>query len=172
MKAIASILFLFCSCAVFAQEHEEEENLNHHDNHHCRMEERSVTVGLAAPYSIHLNTVGANLRMYYNATEQLCLGPEYSYFLSGDAEIVDFDLVVHYIFETPWIGIYPLVGANYTVETEEEHTIRETHAALGVVFGAGMHRNFGHFTAFAEYARVELGVADQFVTAGLMYSFE
>jgi hypothetical protein len=102
--------------------------------------------------------------------EKICFGPEYSFFQGDDLQIVDFDFVGHYIFETSWVGIYPLLGANYTIEQEGKEHI-ETRQGFGVVFGLGVHRNFSRFTIFAEYSRIEWGITDQFITAGIMYNF-
>lgn len=131
-----------------------------------------LTVGVAVPYSFHLGVPGANLRMYYNQNEHICFGPEYAWFRKGDIEVVDFDLVIHYVFHTKWLGLYPLLGANYTIEMETAHGERETVARPGVLFGAGVHRVFRNFTLLVEYSRVELGVVDDFVTLGLMYTFK
>ncbi len=133
---------------------------------HCHFPERSLTVGMGAPFAFHLANPGINFRMYYNMDEKICFGPEYAYFKSGTKEVIDFDFVGHYIFETRLVGIYPLIGANYTVEKD-----LETSDGFGVVFGIGIHRNFGKLTVFSEYSRVELGVEDQFVTAGMMLNF-
>lgn len=167
MKKEILILFLVLgSFNCFSQEEIEEEF-----EHHCNFKERSLTVGLGVPYSFSLEAPGVNLRMYYNMGEHICFGPEYSFVKYEDVEVVDFDLVGHYIFETPWMGIYPLIGANYTIETEDHHE-KEITASLGVVFGAGVHRNFNGLTIFAEYSRVEWGINDQFITTGLMFNFQ
>ena len=107
--------------------------------------------------------------MYYNIGEQICFGPEYSYFRNDEYEIVDFNFLGHYIFETKLVGIYPLFGANYTAETDRTGLVEETEESFGLVFGAGVHRNFKKVVVFAEYSRVELGIDDQFLTVGLMY---
>lgn len=65
--------------------------------HHCFFEHKSLTVGVAAPYSVDLNTVGLNLRMYHNINEHICFGPEFSIFKRGEVEIVDFDFVMYNI---------------------------------------------------------------------------
>ena len=139
--------------------------------HHGFFEHKSLTLGVATPYSFELNSLGVNLRMYHNVNENICFGPEVSYFKNGESEIVDFDFVMHYIFETPLVGIYPLLGANYTVETEKHLQETETLAKAGMVYGLGMHRNIKRITFFMEYSRVEWGITDQFITAGLMYNF-
>lgn len=138
---------------------------------HCHFPEHSLLLGIGAPVSINNSIVGANFRMYYNVNEKVCFGPEYAYFKNAEMEIVDLNFVGHYIFELPLVGLYPLAGANYTVE-KELHNDHQLKAALGLVLGLGIHRNFNNFTAFAEYSRVEFGLNDQFVTLGLMYKFE
>ena len=166
MKFIA-ILILALSLAIpcFGQEHHQEEEFEHH----CEFEEGSLTLAIGAPYSFEIESVGVNFRMYYNIGEKICFGPEYSYFRNEEYEIVDFDFIVHYIFETHLVGIYPLFGGNYTVEVDRID--EETEEAFGVVYGAGIHRNFSNWTIFAEYSRIELGIDDQFVTVGIMHMF-
>ena len=164
IRFLTIITFCLISASTFAQEEIEEEL-----NHHCLYEEKSLTVGIGGIYSLDIDLLGINGRMYYNLGESFCFGPEYAYFKSDDYEIADLDFVAHYIFETPLVGIYPLVGVNYTVETDLEH--EETIDKLGLIFGAGIHRNFKNYTFFVEYSRVELGIDDQFVTSGIMYNF-
>ena len=172
-KLISSVLFkqlglaFVLSFIVFNSFSQEEEK----EAHHCLFEEKSLSVGIAAPLSLDLLAPGVNLRMYYNVGERICFGPEYSFLKKGDVEVVDFNFVGHYIFETKWVGIYPLVGANYSVESEE-NLVKEIDAAFGIVFGGGLHRNFNNITMFAEYSRVEFGITDQFITGGVMYTFK
>jgi len=170
LKIIGMLLFICCATiSGIAQEGIEEDGKEEVFEHHCHFEERSLTVGLGAPYSIEIESVGVNLRMYYNIGEKICFGPEYSYFKNDAFEIVDFDFIGHYIFETKFAGIYPLLGVNYTVETERE-LIEEVKESAGAVYGIGMHRNFSDITFFVEYSRVESGIDDQFITGGIMYS--
>jgi len=143
----------------FSQETEEE------FDHHCLVKENSFTLGLGAVYSLELESVGINSRFYYNVGEHICFGPEFSFVKSNTKQILDLDLVGHYIFETKLVGIYPLVGVNYTSENED--IIKEE--AFGVVFGAGLHRNVKNIGFFAEYAHVESKLADDFITLGLFY---
>ena len=164
MKTIGTIIIALClSIASFAQE-ESEENFEHH----CNFEESSLTLGVGAPYSNEINSLGFNLRMYYNLDEHICFGPEYSYFKNEEYEIVDFDLIGHYIFETKIVGIYPFTGVNYTVETDLID--EEIEEFFGAIFGIGIHRNFKGLTIFAEYSRVQFGIDDQFFTGGLLIS--
>jgi len=162
IKSIVLVHLLFLGFGAVAQEKADD------GDHHCLFEEKSVTVGIAAPFAFHMSYPGINLRAYYNFNEHFCIGPEYSYFNNGESEVIDFDFVVHYIIETKWFGIYPAAGPNFTVETEAEH---EMVAKPGLLLGAGIHRNFKGMTVFLEYSRIEFGVNDQFATAGVMYSF-
>jgi hypothetical protein len=164
IRALIIIAICILNFSAFSQEQAEVE-----PSHHCLYEEKSLTIGIAGPYSFEIGMVGINARMYYNVGETICFGPEYAYFKTDEVEVVDFDFVGHYIFETPLAGIYPLAGLNYTIEKELDHN--ETLADFGIVFGAGIHRNLKKLTVFTEYSRVEFGIHDQFLTAGIMYNF-
>ena len=176
MKIIVTLLFTFCiAFNGIAQEHDDHEKQEEEKfEHHCKFEERSLILGIGGAYSTSIDQLGLNLRMYYNINEHFCFGPEYSYFRNDEHEIVDFDFVGYYIFETHLVGIYPLFGGNYTVETtflediDEENEIEEE---FGVIYGLGIHPNVKGFTFFAEYSRIDLGIDDQFITAGVMYMF-
>ena len=140
--------------------------------HHTHFDEHSLTLGLGLPYSNAINSVGFNFRMYFNLEEHICFGPEYSYFKTDEYEIVDFDLIGHYIFETPVVGIYSLIGGNYTVETDLSELEEETEEGFGLIYGIGIHRNVKDFTFFAEYTRVEFGLDDQLISTGIMFTIE
>jgi len=135
---------------------------------HCYMIEKSWSIGLAAPYSFNIDGVGINTRLYYNVGHELCFGPEFSYFKNDHKEIIDVDFVVHYIFEIPVLGVFPLAGLNYTWENFNNHN----ESALGIVVGGGLHRNFGKVSLFAEYAHVQSKLSDDFVTLGLFYTLK
>jgi len=169
IKYYINILFLtIASFNCIAQENSEEKE---EYDHHCHFEDRSLNVGIGLTNALNIGSPGINVRMYYNVSEKICFGPEYSYFNDGDLEVIDFDFVGHYIFETKLVGIYPLVGVNYSVEKEEHLDEEEIHESFGAVFGAGVHRSFKRLTVFAEYTRVEFGVNEQFITFGVMRNF-
>lgn len=134
--------------------------------HHCYFEERSFSVGGSVPYSFHAASPGVNARLYYNIGEAICFGPEFSYFQTEEASIQDFNFIGHYIFETKWTGIYPLLGVNYTIENEDHHSAK----AWGLAIGGGLHRNFHRFTLFAEYAHVQSDLKDDFVSLGCLFN--
>lgn len=164
VKGFLIILLFFSSQYTVAQEEENEEEF-----HHCLLGESSFILGLGAPYSFELNKVGINTRIYYGMGENICFGPEFSYFKNEEIEIWDIDFVIHYIIETPWLGIYPVAGINYTNESVVGEVSEKEY---GFLWGVGMHRNFKKVIAFAEYTRVESPLHDQFVTLGLMYHFK
>ncbi|MFT7086278.1 MAG: hypothetical protein ACJAV5_002003 [Vicingaceae bacterium] len=143
---------------------EKEEELNHH----CLFDEKSVTFGLGSSYAFNVETIGINSRIYYNLGEQLCFGPEFSFFKKEEEKVYDINFIGHYIFETKLAGIYPLAGINYSIE---ENSTR-TEKATGFVVGAGVHRNFKGYTIFVEYSHVESDLPDDFITIGLMYTLK
>ncbi len=161
-------LFGFIAASAMAMGQESAEETEHEEAHHCYFHERSVSLGLALPYSFHLETIGINSRVYYNLGENLCVGPEFAYFSQGDHKTYDFNIVGHYIIETPIVGIFPALGLNYTMEQDARHQSN----ALGMIYGAGIHRNFGMVTTFAEYVRTISQLEDSFVNVGLMYTFK
>lgn len=138
-KLIAFLVVILMPILSYAQEEEDFE-------HHSLFKHQSLTVGIAAPYSFALNSTGINVRIYHNINENICFGPEVSYFKNGEFELVDFDFIVHNIFEMPLVGIYPLLGVNYTVEKETHLEETETLAKAGMIYGLGMHRNIKSFT--------------------------
>ena len=133
--------------------------------HFCFFPKTSFIVGLAAPYSSELQKAGINARLYYNANEKFCFGPEFSFFKEGAQELWDVNIVMHYIFKVKWIGIYPVAGANYSHKQESQ--VEES--GFGVILGAGVHRNFKKLTTFMEYASVRGKLNDQFLTIGFYY---
>ena len=122
-------------------------------------------IGLAVPYATGISTVGINARSYYNINRRICFGPEFAYFKSGDLVLLDVNMVIHYIFETRWVGIYPVAGLNFS----RKHEI-EQQSGFGLVWGAGIHRNLGKLTLFAEYSSVEGELDERIYTSGLLYN--
>lgn len=139
--------------------------------HESNFSEGSISLGLAFPYAFSINALGINARMEYHIDEKISFGPEISYFNKDEAEIIDFDVVGQYIFETRYVAFYPFLGINYTIENEYLIGSERTEKEFGIVFGAGIHRNLNKFSVFLEYSRVELGIVDQFITTGLIYNF-
>lgn len=166
MIYIKTILFsLLLSIPLLAISQGSEEKFSHH----CYFEENSMSIGIGLPYSPDLKMTGINGRLYYNIGEQICFGPEVSFFKNSEIKVVDLNFVGHYIFETSWFGVFPLAGANYTIEKKTEH---EKESAFGLVYGVGIHRNFRRITVAAEYTRVASELPDQFITVALLYTFK
>lgn len=163
MRALFVLTLFFLTSICYAQHGSGEEEFDHH----CLLPAKSWSLGVGVPYSFHAESVGFNSRFYYNIGHAFCFGPEFSYFKTDELQLLDFDFLAHYIFETPITGVYPLLGVNYTAEEEHGHG----EGAFGVVFGGGLHRNFSALTVFAEYAHVQSELADDFVTLGVMYTF-
>lgn len=153
-------------CVFSAQAQLDEPIIKDSDIHHCFFEENSISGGIGAPYSLEFNQGGFNTRFYFNYKEHIGIGPEFTFLRTGDLTIFDVDIVGHYVFELPLVGVYPMIGANYTYE-DAVHS----EEAFGFVWGAGVHRNINRFTLFAEYTRIESDLQDSFVTAGVLFTF-
>jgi hypothetical protein len=105
LKLILMLLFIIgVTPLVMAQEFSNEEKAHHY----CLMEENSFSIGIAPQYALSIKSIGYHGRFYYNMGERFCFGPEVSYFDNGNETLVDVDFVMHYIFETKWVGIYPV----------------------------------------------------------------
>ena len=156
------LLFLLISPLTLLAQNSEKEDYQHH----CFFDHQSVSIGIGAEYSTVFDITGINAKVYYNLGEKFSLGPEFSYFQKGEEQIFDYNLVVLHIFETKWVGLFPLIGGNYTQEKGDS----ETKSAFGAVVGAGIHRNFNRFTIAIEYSRVFGELPDEFVTFGVMFN--
>ncbi|OJJ18206.1 hypothetical protein BKI52_25625 [marine bacterium AO1-C] len=164
IKSYPLLLLIVWPMALQAQTSEKSEKKDY--KHHCFFAHQSVSVGIGAEYTTVFDVTGFNAKVYYNLGEKFSLGPEFSYFQKEEEEIFDYNLVVLHIFETPWVGLFPLIGGNYT----QEKTESETKSAFGAVIGAGIHRNFNRFTIAIEYSRVFSELPDEFITFGVMFN--
>lgn len=155
-----SILFLVFFYSLFSS------GQGYDNPHHCLMEANSFAFGMGVPYNLTQNAPGINFRAYYLLNERWCIGPEFSHFTFEEGTAYDFDLVAHYIIETPWLGVYPVAGVNATSPNQSGSELQ-----YGVVYGAGIHRNYRHLTYFLETTRVELNDPELFVTGGVLIRF-
>lgn len=181
---IIIVLILATSFSIYAQEEnhkDSHEAVKEHsesgaevDDSHAHFDQHSISTGIGTAISTELETLGINGRAYYNLNHRICFGPEFSYFKKGETELLDFNLVAHYIFETKIVGFYPLIGLNYTIEKEELEITNDedTVTAFGLKVGVGAHRNFGNLTVFLEYSRVQSELADNFIATGVFYTFK
>lgn len=137
--------------------------------HHCYMEERSFSIGGAYSTEFIENEHLINGRAYFNPTESICFGPEYSYLFSPHTNYQEIGIAAHYIFDLKIVGLFPLIGINYGKE-KDDHGI---HESWGFKSGFGIHRNFNRWIAFTEggvlYNKFE---TSPFLSIGLMLMFK
>lgn len=136
--------------------------------HHSFFGKKSFAMGFGAAYSAILDAPGFYSSVYYHISKQIRLGPEVSYVEKAEEGVTNIDFVGHYIFGNQVVGIYPLIGANYT----QKNNPREEKRAFGVVYGMGVQRNFKKIQLFIEYSRVASALNDQFLTLGLLYAIQ
>jgi len=144
--------------------------------------QENFVVGVGSSLELDENIFGANLRAYYGVNEQLCFGPEVSYFPYQEIDeeyqlsIVDLNVNAHYIFEINHkLGIYPLSGINYTIEKErliEDKDRSIQIEELGLNYGLGLHYNFGSFYLFGEFKGIIGQLNDHFITIGAIFSLK
>jgi len=143
--------------------------------------------GGAISYNATLQTPGINLRSYYNVDHHLCFGPEITFFLptteiKEDEEITktvrEINFNAHYIIElSEHVGVYPIIGVNYTREREEilffADGAREelTTDAVGLNIGAGIHVPLSSVIPFLEYQYVIGTFKEHIISAGAFYTF-
>lgn len=146
---------------------------------------QSFSLGGGVPYNLDIEIPGINLRGYYNAGETFCFGPEFIFFfpkkeIHGNKEteikIQEFNFNAHYIFElSKNVGVYPLVGLNYTLEKEEttylNQTLKEEDLikSFGVNLGGGIHFPISNFVPFLEYEYVLGDLSENIITIGAFF---
>lgn len=137
--------------------------------HTCLFPESSFTLGVAGIYGFGFSGAGINARAYYNLTEHFCFGPEISTLSANDKSLTDINLVAHYIVDVEGIGIYPVSGINYSIETEKNgEQGSHTKKAWGLLTGVGIHRNFKRFTLFTEYSHHFSSIPDDLIALGVL----
>lgn len=149
-------------------------------NLEAQIEPPTIMPGLAATYASNLDVAGINARLYYAADHHYCFGPEISYF-KKTTEAIELSLFeananLHYILDLKkGLGIYPLSGINYSLETEIEKDNSEeekhTEDAFGLNIGAGLHYASGRMLFFAEYKYVISELDDHFLSVGALINF-
>ncbi|WP_422105951.1 outer membrane beta-barrel protein [Winogradskyella sp.] len=146
----------------------------------AQVEPPTLMPGLSAVYSTNLEAAGLNARLYYAADHHYCFGPEVSYFKkdTDDSETTFFEanINLHYILDLgQGIGVYPLSGINYSIETVAENHSMEieeyTEEGFGLNLGAGLHYAKGRFLFFSEYKYVVSEWNDHFFTIGALINF-
>lgn len=139
---------------------------------------QSIMVGAGGIYGTDIEQVGVNARVYYGLNEQICFGPEFSYFPkvthgSESIQLNEYGFVVHYIFEIKEeVGLYPLLGINYSVEESEYLGYTHTNKAMGAAIGAGMHLEVKNFMPFIEYKYIMGELSQSTFSLGVIYNFK
>jgi len=145
------------------------------------------TFDLTAAWSFDLETPGINARSYFFINDKICLGPEFTYFFDktevhGNEELTTsvfvIDLNGHYIFEIieHSLGIYPVMGLNFTREKESikilEETENHTDKAFGFNFGIGTEISLSkRINLFGEFTHTFSSLEDNVIFFGLNYQW-
>lgn len=138
---------------------------------------QSIMIGAGGSYGTSIEQFAPNFRLYYGLNEHLCFGPEFSYFptsIHGDESIqlTEYGFVAHYIFELKeHIGIYPLLGINYSVEESNHLGSIHTQNVFGASIGAGIHMNIKNIYPFIEYKYLTGALSQNSFSLGIIYNF-
>jgi len=147
---------------------------------------QSVSFGGGFVYGDDIKEAGINLRAYYNLPgDKVCLGPEYSTFLTRKKKINGEDIEInlyefnfngHFIFEvTNKFAVYPFTGLNFSREKEEIEITGDkeifTQEAFGLNLGFGAHYAYYDFSFFAEYGHLFSDLSQNSITIGVFYTF-
>ncbi|MFT6337258.1 MAG: hypothetical protein ACI86M_002527 [Saprospiraceae bacterium] len=143
------------------------------------------TFDLTAAWSFNLETPGINARSYFFLNDKICLGPEFTYFFDktevhGNEEITTsafvIDLNGHYVFEIieHSLGVYPVMGLNFTREKESiqvlEETEEHTSKAFGFNLGIGAEVPLSkRINLFGEFTHTFSTLEDNVMFLGLNY---
>ena len=162
--------FLFFPLLLCAQEIEKKE----HEN-------SIFIIGLGGVLELEESLYGVNGRFYYGINETFCFGPEISYFpyqsteYDSEKSIIDLNINAHYIFEFHHkLGLYPLLGFNYTIDKirlTDNPEESESESEVGINYGFGAHYNLSHYFIFSEFKGVVGPLSAEFVTTGVIYEF-
>lgn len=145
------------------------------------LEAQPIALGIGGTYSSDMNRVAPNLRAYIFPNKHICIGPEISVFSKhkevGEEGIskllIEYNVTGHYIFElTKKLGIYPLMGLNFTTEQEIFLNETESTSAFGLNLGGGIHYNQGRFFPFIEYKYVVSSLDQHAISLGILYNLQ
>ncbi len=130
--------------------------------------------GVGASYGDDIEQYAPNIRLYYFPSHKICFGPEFALFPTvkeGQVErkLTEYGISGHYIFQlNEYIGLYPLAGLNYAIETENFQDVVEEKTAFGANLGGGFHLEFGRYFPFAEYKYVASSLSQNVISVGLL----
>jgi hypothetical protein len=143
------------------------------------------TLDLTATWSFNLETPGINARAYFFLNKYICFGPEFTYFFekttigeNDDITITNaftFDFNSHYVFEVMEhhrLGIYPILGLNYTNEKETEHGETHLDEAFGLNLGAGFETPLSEkIHLFSEFIHTFSTIQDNVLFLGVNWKW-
>ena len=135
------------------------------------------SIGAAAVYGTEIESLGYQVRAYYNIHHKTCFGPELTYFpktshvIDGentDVSLTEFNFNGHHHFNigVKYLGVYPLAGLNWSREEEGE----ETNEAFGINIGAGLHYSKKKWTIFTEIIHLTGELSEQTILLGFFYT--
>lgn len=144
------------------------------------------SLDVTGAYSFNLETPGINFRSYLFATEEICFGPEFTYFfpvrevhgqVSTELSVYTIDLNAHYFINLSKhhsFGIYPILGIDYTREKEEETEFGEVHEktvnAIGLNTGIGFEKSLFHrVNLFSEFIHTFSELEDNVLFLGVNF---
>ena len=138
---------------------------------------------LASTWSINLETLGINSRIYFFIGEKVCLGPEFDYFflnskthhdIKTTKSAIAFDFNVHYLINIVEhrIEAYPILGVNYTQEIETEESFHEIiltqKRAWGLNLGIGIESPINkNVNLFCEFIHTSSTLNDNVIFLGV-----
>ena len=86
-----------------------------------------------------------------------------------ERRLMEYGFSAHYIFTVgKYLGLYPLLGINYAIETEEYLDLHEEKTSLGANLGAGFHLEFGNYFPYVEYKYVASDLAQNVFSIGVL----
>lgn len=135
------------------------------------------SVGLASTYGNEIETLGYQVRAYYNIDHKTCFGPEFTYFpetshsIGGeelDVSLTEYNFNGHHhlYFGLDHLGVYPLGGFNYSVEKVGD----EKETAFGLNIGLGLHYSKKKWTFFTEAIHLTGDLSEETFIFGIFYT--
>lgn len=135
------------------------------------------SIGAATTYGSKIESIGYQIRAYYNIKHATCFGPEFTHFPKTtheiDGENVDISLTEynfnghhHFSFGLKNVGFYPLAGVNLSREKENEHLTQ----AFGFNIGGGLHFSKKKWTVFTEFIHLTGDLSEQTALLGFFYT--
>ena len=134
------------------------------------------SIGAATGFGNKIETMGYQIRGYYNIDHKTCFGPEVMFFpktthqtdgLAEEVSLREFNFNGHHHFAFGnKLGFYPLTGVSWGWEQIDE----TVHEAFGINVGAGIHFSDHDWTIFAEYVHLTGDLSEQTALIGIFFT--